>query len=115
MKKLVFLTIALSTPAISQEIAETMGKPLRATLTSNKAPVDLELCVADAITRVGGAIPIPVHDGADRTLMLGYGHTPKLVVLMIKTASGTELKVYTKAGDVNDRFVGYIKESCKIA
>jgi len=105
----------LGSVAPAQEITETMGKPLRATLASSKQPVDLEFCVADAITQVGGAIPIPIHDGPDKTLMLGYGHTPKLVVVMTKVATGTELKVFTKSGDVDDRFVEYVKTSCKIS
>lgn len=114
MKKLLIGLIAIAQPLYAQEITETMSKPLRATLAAPNNPIDLEFCVADAITRVGGATPIPIHDGPDKTLMIGYGHTPKLVVVMTKAPSGTDLKIYTKAGDVDARFVGYIKESCKI-
>ncbi len=117
MKAAALAVIALvgtAFPAASQEISETLSKPLRATLTSSKQPIDLELCVADALTRVGGTIPIPLHEGPNKTLMLGYGHTPKIVVVMTTVPSGTKLEIYTKAGDVDERFTEYVKLSCKI-
>lgn len=101
--------------ACAQEISETLAKPVRATLFSPKQPIDLEFCIADAITQIGGAIPIPIHDGPEKTLMLGYGHTPKLVVVLTKVPSGTEIKIYTKSGDADDRFTGYVRVSCKIS
>jgi hypothetical protein len=109
------LLVSIPTTTCAQEISETLAKPARATLSSPKQPIDLEFCIADAITQVGGAIPIPIHDGPDRTLMLGYGHTPKIVVVMTKVPSGTELKIYTKSGDADDRFTNYVRASCKIS
>lgn len=108
------LLSGLASSVSAQEISETLAKPLRATLSSPKHPIDLEFCIADAITQVGGTIPIPIHDGPDKTLMLGYGHTPKIVVVMTKVPTGTEIKIYTKSGDTDDRFTGYVRASCKI-
>lgn len=110
-----FLLVSIPTSTCAQEISETLAKPVRATLFSPKQPIDLELCVADAITQIGGAIPIPIHDGSEKTLMLGYGHTPKIIVVMTKVPSGTEIKIYTKSGDSDDRFTGYVRASCKIS
>lgn len=109
------LLMSTTTSAYSQEISETLAKPVRATLSSPKQPIDLEFCIADAITQIGGAIPIPIHDGPDKTIMLGYGHTPKLVVVLTKIPSGTEIKIHTKSGDSDDRFTEYVRESCKIS
>lgn len=106
---------AVPTSALAQEISETLAKPVRATLHSPKHPIDLEFCVADAITQIGGAIPIPIHDGPEKTLMLGYGHTPKLVVVLTKVSSGTEIKIYTKSGDSDNRFTEYVRTACKIS
>ncbi len=110
-----FFLMAVPSSAYSQEISETLAKPVRATLSSPKQPIDLEFCIADAITQIGGAIPIPIHDGPEKTLMLGYGHTPKLVVVLTKAPYGTEIKIYTKSGDSDDRFTEYVRTSCKLS
>lgn len=107
--------LALSVSAHAQEISETLATPLRATLKSSKKPAALELCVADAITQVGGAIPVPIRSGERDVMILGYGHTPKLIVTLIDVDAGTRVEVRTRSGDMDDRLVGFIKARCAIA
>lgn len=106
------LLLAIGGQASAKEIAETMAKPVRAVLQSNQQPADLELCLADAITEIGGAVPVPVRNGRDNVVMLGYGHTPKLVVKLDVVPEGTHIEVYTKAGDVDGKFVRAILAAC---
>ena len=106
------LLLAVESQASAKEIAETMAKPIRAVMQSNLQPADLELCVADAITEIGGAVPVPVRNGRDNVVMLGYGHTPKLVVKLDLVPGGTHIEVYTKAGDVDDKFIRAILAAC---
>lgn len=101
--------------ANAHEISEVMEKPIRATLVSPRKPFELELCVADAITQIGGAVPIPVRDGPENVVMLGYGHTPKIVISMTSIPQGTQLDVRTKSADMDDKLVREIKESCNLA
>ena len=101
-------------PAVANEISETMATPVRATLSSPKAPVDLELCVADAITQLGGAVPVPVRAGNRDVLILAYGHTPKAIVSLKAVDVGTLVEVRTRSGDMDDKLTRHIKESCEI-
>ena len=114
-KLIVLALVAAGTSLSAQEISETLAKPPRAVLHSAKAPIELEFCVADAITQIGGAVPVPVHDGPDKTLMLGYGHTPKIVVTLIKAADDTKIEVRTRSGDMDDKLVRHIGELCKLS
>ena len=104
--------LAFSTVAKAEEIDETMSKGVRAELTSPKPPADLEVCVANAITQIGGAVPVPLRNGGGNVMMLGYGHTPKIVITMDSAPSGTSLKVYTKSGDMDDKLVRSLLEAC---
>lgn len=112
---LVSLAACVAFPANAQEISETMAKPVRHTMISPKPVVDLELCVADAITKRGGAIPIPIRDGPDAVHILGYGHTPKIIVSLIRVAGGTKIDIRTRSGDMDDRTFVDIKEICAIS
>lgn len=108
-----FATVTLfSAPAFAEEIKETLASPLRAELVSKKNPSDLEVCVADAITQIGGAVPVPLRNGGENVMMLGYGHTPKLIVLLDKIGSGTRIRIHTKSGDMDGKFVRSLQEAC---
>lgn len=111
---LIVFAVALILPAsaFANEIKETLATPLRAELTSKKAPADLEVCVADAITQIGGAVPTPLRNGGENVMMLGYGHTPKLIVLLDKIGLGTRIRIHTRSGDMDDKFVRNLQESC---
>lgn len=65
------LALASSTVAKAEEIDETMSKGVRAELSSTKPPADLEVCVANAITQIGGAVPVPLRNGGNNVMMLG--------------------------------------------
>lgn len=117
MKPLYFfaaLTLIVPTSSSANEITETLEKPVRATLASTKKSVDLEFCVADAITQIGGAIPVPIRKGEREVLILGYGHTPKLIVSLIDVDQGTRIEVRTKGGDMDDKLIGNLKASCDL-
>lgn len=58
--------------------ARDCGDAREASASDLGQPIDLELCVAHAITEVGGAILISINDRDRRALMLGCGHTPWL-------------------------------------
>lgn len=106
------LTIGAANSVRAQEISETLAKPLRGVLESTLKPADLEFCVADAITMIGGAIPIPIRNGPSDVVMLGYGHTPKIVIKLNAVASGTRVEVYTKAGDVDGKLLRLLTDNC---
>lgn len=115
MKQLYVLALpilALTVGAKAEEIDETMAKGVRAELTSPKPPAELEVCVANAITQIGGAVPVPLRNGGDNVMMLGYGHTPKIVILIDAKDDGSHLKVYTKSGDMDDKLVRSMLEAC---
>ena len=116
MWKLLFIAPLITSGSFvaAQEISETMGMAVRATLTSTKPPFDPELCVADAITQIGGATPVPIRDGRDNVQMLGYGHTPKLIVSLIAYPAGTRLEVRTRTGDMDNKLVRALKAACAI-
>lgn len=111
----IFAAIACASAGSAHEITETMATPVRATLSSPKRPVDLELCVADAITQIGGAVPVPIRDGERNVHMLGYGHTPKIIVSLIASDRGTTIELRTKSGDMDDKMVKHLKVACQIA
>jgi hypothetical protein len=106
--------ILLSGPTSAKEITETLSKPIRATLNSNLPPSHIELCVADAITTIGGAIPIPIRNGEKDVMILGYGHTPKIIVSLSAVDSGTRIEIRTKSGDMDEKLAQNIKSSCSI-
>lgn len=108
------LALLIPTASVASEISETLAKPIRATMTSPKKPVDLEFCVADAITQIGGAVPVPIRKGERDVLMLGYGHTPKLIVSLINVETGTRIEVRTKGSDMDDKLIGHLKASCEL-
>ena len=115
MHRWIYLAAALlviGTSAQAEEIDETMAKGVRAELSSKEPPADLEVCVANAITQIGGAVPVPLRNGGENVMMLGYGHTPKIVFLMNAQGAGTHLKVYTKSGDMDDKLVSSMLEAC---
>ena len=109
---LVTIVLAFSTGAKAEEIDETISKGVRAELASTKQPADLEVCVANAITQIGGAVPVPLRNSGENVMMLGYGHTPKIVILMNSVQRGTHLKVYTKSGDMDDKLVRSLLDAC---
>lgn len=104
--------LMVGTSGQAKEIDETIAKGVRAELTSPQLPADLEVCVANAITRIGGAVPIPLRNGGSNVMMLGYGHTPKIVITIDATDGGSHLKVYTKAGDMDGKLVRSLLEAC---
>lgn len=115
MHRWIYLAAALlviGTSAQAEEIDETMAKGVRAELSSKEPPADLEVCVANAITQIGGAVPVPLRNGGENVMMLGYGHTPKIVIAMDAVQTGTHLKVYTKSSDMDDKLVRSMLESC---
>lgn len=107
------MTLGLTSNAAANEITETLQKPIRAVLSSTQSPADLEFCVADAITQIGGAVPVPIRNGGENVLMLGYGHTPKIVISLNALSNGTRVEVRTKSGDMDDKIVRSLLESCK--
>lgn len=90
-----------------------MSKGVRAELASEKPPANLEVCIANAITQIGGAVPVPLRNGDRNVMMLGYGHTPKIVITMDAIGTGTVLKLYTKSGDMDDKLVRSMLEACE--
>lgn len=104
--------IVCGTSANAEEIDETMSKGIRAELSSTKPPAELEVCVANAITQIGGAVPVPLRNGGENVMMLGYGHTPKIVIEMDAKSGGTHLKVFTKSGDMDEKLVRSMLEAC---
>lgn len=114
-RRLVLLAplVALATSAGANEIDETISTGVRAELRSSKPPADLEVCVANAITQIGGAVPVPLRNGGENVMMLGYGHTPKIVILIDAKDGGSHLKVFTKSGDMDDKLVRSLLEACK--
>jgi len=116
MKRWAYLAatvLAVSSSARAEEIDETMSKGIRAELSSDRSPADLEVCVANAITQIGGAVPVPLRNGGENVMMLGYGHTPKIVIEMDTMGGGTRLRVYTKSGDMDDKLVRSLQEACE--
>ena len=106
--------ILTSGSAISKEITETLSKPVRATFTSSLPPSGLELCISDAITTIGGAIPIPIRNGEKDVMILGYGHTPKIIVSLTAVEKGTRIDIRTKSGDMDDKLAQSIKAGCPL-
>lgn len=104
--------LALGSAASAEEIDETMSTGIRAQLSSERQPAELEVCVANAITQIGGAVPVPLRNGGENVMMLGYGHTPKIVIEMDAKDGGTHLNVYTKSGDMDDKLVSSLLKSC---
>lgn len=109
------IAVTNAEPGSAHEITETMATPVRATLSSAKRPIDLELCVADAITQIGGAVPVAIRDGDNKVQMLGYGHTPKIIVSLIGSDRGTTIELRTKSGDMDDKMVKHLKDACQIS
>ncbi|QDM40525.1 MULTISPECIES: hypothetical protein [Bacteria] len=115
MKILLYVSILAAPVAVSaHEITETLETPIRATLHSPKQPFDLEICVADAITQIGGAVPVALRKGPSDVMMLGYGNTPKIIIMLSATPSGTTLEVRTRSGDMDDKLVRNLRESCQM-
>lgn len=98
----------------TNEISETMAMAVRGTLSSPKQPYELEVCVADAITQIGGAVPIPLRNGERSVMMLGYGHTPKLIVSLNAVPTGTLLEIRTRSGDMDNKLIRHLRNSCRI-
>ena len=104
--------LVVGSGAAAEEIDETISTGVRAELTSSKPPADLEVCVANAITQIGGAVPVPLRNGGENVMMLGYGHTPKIVILIDAKGGGSHLKVYTKSGDMDEKLVRSLLKAC---
>lgn len=69
--KMIFLTVLLFTQDMAGfvgEIRERLDKQVTATFETPKPVIDLELCVADALSSIG--TPTMLREGADRVHMM---------------------------------------------
>lgn len=102
---------AISHPDFQGEIGERLNKPIYATLESNKSIDDIELCVADAVSKLG--VPTIFHDGPKVIQMMinggGMSSGFPYAVTFIPTDSGTKLQLRAIADKFPDKYVDRVK------
>lgn len=107
--------LGAASTSVAQELTERLNSPVKQQFASSKAPYDLELCVADAITMRGGAKPVVIRSGERDVIVFGYEHTATIAVSLNATPSGTSIELRTRGNDMDDRLAKDLKTLCNLS
>lgn len=106
----VFLASQTAATTLVGEIGERLRGPILFVLSSQRQPQDLELCVADVLSRT--AAPASFRDGPDRTVVTGSltGALTKVVVTVELNGSptGTQLVARSYGKRSDDKLQAYL-------
>jgi hypothetical protein len=117
MKKLSIICAATAfagTPAHSDaNLRKQLSRPPVAVFISAKSPDQIELCAADVVGR--SSFPAAYSDGKGGLVIFGFAGmmgpgTVNQTISLIRTNSGTQIEVRTRANQVDEKLIGLLRE-----